>query len=75
MRSIAVEKAEDNDQEHHVDGVRSTTMVVERVFKGQLKVRDQIVFGQGGGADCIWTFKEEYVGQQFLFYVNRQAGF
>lgn len=71
LRTIAVEKAEDNEREHHVDGVRSTTMVVERVFKGKLKVRDQIVFGQGGGADCIWTFKEEFVGQQFLFYVNR----
>lgn len=71
LRAISVEKAEDNDKEHFVDGVRRTTMVVEKVFKGKLKVRDQIVFGQGGGADCIWTFDEKAVGQQFLFYINR----
>ena len=47
-------------------------MVVERVFKGKLKIRDEIVFGQGGGADCIWTFDEESIGHQFLFYLKRE---
>lgn len=70
LRAISVEKVPDNGTEHYVSGVRRTTMVVERVFKGKLKVRDQIVFGQGGGADCVWTFNEKAVGQQFLFYLN-----
>jgi hypothetical protein len=71
VRAISIEKAEDTEKQHYVDGVQSTTMVVEKVFKGKLKVRDEIVFGQGGGADCIWTFDEESVGHQFLFYLTR----
>ena len=75
LRAISVEKAEDTEEEHFVNGVRRTTMVVERVFKGKLKVRDQIVFGQGSGADCIWTFAEDSVGDQYLFYLRRPEKF
>lgn len=71
VRVISVEKVADTGERHYVDGVRSTTMIVEKVFKGNLKIRDEIVFGQGGGADCIWTFDEKSVGHQFLFYLNR----
>jgi len=71
VRAISVEKAEDTNERHYVDGVRSATMVVERVFKGSVKVRDELVFGQGGGADCIWTFNEKSVGEEFLFYLSR----
>src|SRR5690349_1987125 len=71
LRAISVDKVPDTENQQYVDGVKSTTMVVEKVFKGKLKVRDEIVFGQGGGADCIWTFDEESVGHQFLFYLSR----
>ena len=36
---------------------------------------DEIVFGQGGGADCIWTFNEQSVGHQYLFYLTRPETF
>lgn len=71
LRAISVEQGEETEDRQYVDGVKSTTMIVEKVFKGKLKVRDEIVFGQGGGADCIWTFNQEDVGQQFLFYLSR----
>jgi len=71
LRAISVEKAEDTEEERFVNGVRRTTLVVERVFKGKLKIRDEIVFGQGNGADCIWTFAEESIGNQYLFYLHR----
>lgn len=74
-RVISVEKAEDTQKENYVDGVRSTTLVVEKVYKGTLKVRDEIVFGQGGGADCIWTFDEQSIGVQFLFYLRTPERF
>lgn len=64
-------KEEGPPLEYYVDGIRSATVVVETVFKGDLKTRDEIVFGQGGGADCIWTFNEELVGDEFLFYLGR----
>jgi Carboxypeptidase regulatory-like domain len=71
VRAVSVEKVQDPQDQNYVDGVKSATMVVEKVFKGKLKVRDEIIFGQGGGADCIWTFDEKSVGHQFLFYLAR----
>lgn len=56
--------------ERYVDRIKSTRMLVERVYKGNLRAGDEITFGQGGGADCIWTFSEESIGQQFLFYLG-----
>lgn len=73
VKNAAKEEESDEKDEstgqHYVDGVRSATLVVERVFKGNLKVRDEIIFGQGGGADCIWTFNDESVGDQLLLYL------
>jgi hypothetical protein len=63
-----------SDGSNYVDGVRSTTMRVEQVFKGTLKVGDEMIFGQGGGASCIRTFNEKDVGQKFLFYLKRFNG-
>jgi hypothetical protein len=71
LRVISVEKAEKTNDRPYVDNIKSTTMIVEKVFKGKLKPRDEIVFGQGGGADCIWTFNENSVGRQYLFYLDR----
>ena len=53
-------------------GVRSTTMVVEKVFKGPIKVGEQMVFAQGTGADCVWFFTEKSIGQRYLFYLVRE---
>ncbi len=82
VKVLSVEKVEDKDkdkdeedEEHYVDGVRSATLIVEKVFKGKLKVRDEIVFGQGGGGDCIWTFNEKEIGKQYLFYLTRPEKF
>jgi len=56
---------------NYVDGVKSTSMRVEQVFKGNLKVGEEMIFAQGGGANCIWTFDEKAVGKKFLFYLAR----
>jgi hypothetical protein len=37
--------------------VGSTTMEIEKVFKGKLRVGDKITFGQGNGPGCTWDFK------------------
>lgn len=80
VSAVSVEKAPPDktapkgrmsDGRDYVDGVMSTAMRVERVFKGGLKVGDEMRFGQGGGADCIWTFDENDIGKKFLFYLNR----
>lgn len=72
-RVLSVEKVKEpgeDEYERYVDNVRSTTVVVERVYKGNVRVRDELVFRQGSGADCIWTFNEKDIGRQILFYLN-----
>ncbi len=59
---------------NYVDGVKSTSTRVEQVFKGAVKVGDEMIFAQGGGGDCIWTFKDPDVGQKYLFYLHRFQG-
>lgn len=54
--------------------VVSTKMSVERVYKGGLKVGDEMVFAQGGGADCIYTFDGDDIGRSYLFYLKRLEG-
>ena len=71
LRVISIEKGENTEERRYVDGVKSATMVIEKVFKGKLKVRDEIVFGQGSGSNCIWTFNEESVGHRYLLYLSR----
>lgn len=71
VRVLSVEKAKATEERSYVDGVKSATLIVDKVFKGKLQIRDEIVFGQGGGADCIWTFDEQSVGRQYLFYLTR----
>ena len=63
-----------SDGQNYVDGVKWTSMRVEQVFKGTLKIGEEMIFAQGGGADCIWTFNEKDIGQKFLFYLNRHEG-
>jgi hypothetical protein len=56
-------------------GVGSTRMVVESVFKGLLRVGEEIRFVQGGGADCVLAFNEESINRQFLFYLGGPSPF
>ena len=74
VRILSVDKVDQAQAEkegfHYVDGVRSTTARIEKVYKGNIRVRDEIVFAQGGGADCVWTFNEEHIGEQTLFYLR-----
>ena len=51
--------------------VVSTKMLVERVYKGSLKVGEEMVLAQGGGADCIYTFDGDDIGRSYLFYLKR----
>ena len=52
-------------------GVISTSMRVEQVFKGTVKVGDEMIFLQGNGADCFWAFDENDIGKKFLFYLTQ----
>lgn len=69
-KAVALEKVVEGEKTYAVGGIRSTKMVVEKVYKGGLKVGDTMSFAQGGGGNCIWTFDEESIGQRYLFYLG-----
>lgn len=67
-RVVSVEKFGKDDA--YPGGVRSTKLVVEKVYKGNLQTGDEMKLPQGGGTDCIWTFSSQDVGNRYLFYLN-----
>lgn len=70
-RAILVEKVSDQSPTP-ISGSRvlSTTMEVQRVFKGNLRVGDKMTFGQGNGIRCTWVFYEDDIGKEYLFYLE-----
>jgi len=50
--------------------VVSTTMEIEKVFKGSLRAGDKITLGQGNSPGCTWDFYEEDIGKEYLFYLE-----
>ena len=52
--------------------IKQAKLVVEKVYKGNLKVGEQYIFGQGSGVTCTETFSEEDIGTHFLFYLGEK---
>jgi hypothetical protein len=67
-RMVSIEKTAEPDPVHL--NIRSGTMVVQKVFKGNVKVQDAISFAQTNGIDCLWDFDEKMIGHQYLLYLN-----
>ena len=67
-RMVSIEKTIEPDPRHL--NVRSGTMVVQKVFKGNVKEQDVISFAQTNGIDCLWDFDEKMIGHQYLLYLN-----
>lgn len=61
-RVVSIEKTTEPDPIHF--NIRSATMVVQKVFKGNVKVQDAISFAQGNGIDCLWQFDEKMIDPQ-----------
>ncbi|HEY0429512.1 MAG TPA: hypothetical protein VGC76_17160 [Pyrinomonadaceae bacterium] len=72
LKLRSVEKYADGEKGYGYGGVKQSKLTVEKVFKGNLKVGQELTFAQGGGADCIWTFSEEAIGTEFLFYLGEK---
>lgn len=70
-RAVSVEKTADESRKPMLGtNVSATTMEVQKVFKGNLRVGDKVVFGQGNGIRCTWVFHENDVGKEYLFYLH-----
>ena len=55
LKLQAVEKYQNGESRN--GEIKQSKLTVEKVFKGKLKVGDTLIFGQGSGTDCIWTFE------------------
>ena len=70
-RIASVEKAAKADKSDHDYGIRSSRLVVEKVYKGDVRVGDELVFAQGNGMNCLMRFSEETIGDRILLYEGR----
>jgi len=71
LKAQSVEKLADGELNlGNYGGIKQTVLTVEKVFKGNLKVGQELIFAQGTGADCVWTFTEKSVGENYLFYLG-----
>lgn len=70
MKLRAFEKAAEAETRQGYGGIKASRLTVEKVYKGGLRVGQELIFPQGSGADCIWTFSEEAIGTEFLFYLG-----
>ncbi len=68
-----LEKYADGEKGYSYGGIKQSKLVVEKVFKGTLKVADELTFEQGGGGDCIWTFSKSEIGTSYLFYLGNKS--
>ena len=73
-KAVSVEKSDIRIAHNfpYVNGVKSTKMIVEKVYKGDAKSGDELIFDQGGPGDCVFTFDEKDVGNKYLFYLSNK---
>ena len=66
-KSAAGIQEKDTDKDE-IDGFGPAKVLVEKVYKGNLRVNREITAGSPRG----WSFHEKWVGQQFLLYLIRE---
>lgn len=70
---VSVEKVKDTKENIWYKGIKSVKAKAEKVYKGDILIGKELIFRQGIGADCLWTFEEDDVGKRFLFYLNEPS--
>jgi len=70
FRLRSVQKPAEGEENYGLYGLVSAKLTVEKVYKGKLKVGDELTFKQGGGGDCVWTFSDKFIGLEYLFYLG-----
>lgn len=69
VRMVSVKKSEASEPSSP-GNVSEATFAVERVYKGNVKVNDKLVFGLAYKLHCPSAFREEDINTQFLFYAQ-----
>jgi hypothetical protein len=53
------------------EGSRIATTLVRKVYKGNIRGDDELVFDQGVVTDCTLTFDEQSIGHEYLLYLGK----
>ena len=69
-RIESVHKLREEEREYDFGAYRSATLVVEKVFVGNVKVGDRLVLAQTTGADCGFVWDDKAIGGRWLFYLD-----
>ena len=72
-RIESVQKVREEEREHDIGAYRSATLLVEKVYSGNVKAGDKLLLAQGGGADCAFTWSDKDVGKKWLFYLGKPS--
>lgn len=67
---ISVEKIREKEDEDDFRHIKSIQIIVNKVYKGEVKKGELLKIDQGSGSDCGWVFTEDSVGSEYLFYTN-----
>jgi hypothetical protein len=68
-RGVSVEKVKEGEKIYSLFGVKSIKMVVEKSFKGDLTIGEEIVLVEGSGNDDVDSFRESDVGRKYLLFL------
>jgi hypothetical protein len=70
LKLQSVEKYKAGEIGHGYSGIKQSKLVVQRVFKGNFNLGEELKFRQGGGGDCISTFSERAITEDYLFFLD-----
>jgi hypothetical protein len=72
-RIESVLKVHEEEGEYDYSAYRSATLLVEKVYSGNVKAGDRLLLAQGSGADCAFTWDDKWVGSKWLFYLGQPS--
>jgi hypothetical protein len=73
LKLRAVEKYQEGEKGSGYGGVKQSKLMVEKVFKGNFRLGEELEFRQGGGGDCISTFSESRLNEDYLFFLDSNS--
>jgi hypothetical protein len=69
-RVASLDNAAKEDKRRHNYGVQSSRLVIEKVYKSDVRTGDELVLAQGDGMNCLMRFSEDNIGDRALFYLG-----
>lgn len=69
-RVASIQRLTEPKGEYQAGDVRTSKMVVTKVYKGSVKVGQELKFGTSIRSDCRWILSEKDIGKDFLLYLR-----